>query len=98
MSLPDGLATRLSTYRGTHQGLRSWLRDWLQAKRTTLATHKPQELESPVAFVWLSVIGPTVGSQYAMHEFSYGVAPEAPEGWPEVPLELLLRHVLAHLS
>jgi hypothetical protein len=58
----------------------------------------PQELHTPVAFMWLSVTRAVGSSEYTLHEFSYGTAPEAPATWPEVSLEHLLLRATADLN
>jgi hypothetical protein len=98
MSLPAGLAVRIHHIPRRPAGLRSWLSDWLQARRAVLLVRNPQELHTPVAFMWLSVTRAVGSSEYTLHEFSYGTAPEAPATWPEVSLEHLLLRATADLN
>jgi hypothetical protein len=95
MSLPGGVAVRLTEYRDDPR-LRGWMREWFVARREKLAKVQG-ELDWSIAFTGLvATAGP--GGGLKLGEAMTGLQPHAPDDWPQVPHGSLIDRALQFLS
>ena len=95
MSLPGGVAVRLTEYRDDSH-VRGWMREWFIARRDKLAKVQGA-LDEPIAFTGLVATAGQSG-ELKLGEAMTGLQPHAPDDWPQVPRGSLIDRALQFLA
>jgi hypothetical protein len=95
MSLPAGLAVRLTEYT-ENPNVRRWMREWFIARRNKFAKIQGA-LEEPIAFTGL-VATAGLSHELKQGEAMYGLQPHAPDDWPQVPHDSLINRAVQFLA